>query len=120
MKKSKLPNIVAILILTLITVVMWVGLSVYHAVTTAPPPVVSPAVSEPLTPTLDTQAIELIESSLFLDDSQVPDNVVTGIVPTATVQPEPTPEPTEEPVTEPTPEASETPPAETPTPTPEP
>jgi hypothetical protein len=94
MKKTKLPNIVAVLILTLITVVMWVSFSIYRAVVSAPSAVVPAAVSQPLTPTLDSEAMTLLESRVFIDESQIPDSVVSQSAaatpaPVATPIPEP-------------------------------
>ena len=88
-KNSKLPNIVAILVLTVLTSLMWISFSVYRALTTKPAPVVPQAVTQPLTPTLDTTTINKVESSLFLDSSQIPQNVVTtaSSIPAATKGP---------------------------------
>ncbi len=81
MKKIKLPNAVAILVLTLITVVMWVSFSIYNAFDKKPSFQVPSEVSKPLTPTLDIETINLIESRDFVDDSQIPQNIVTGPIP---------------------------------------
>ena len=109
MKKQKLPSLIAILILTLITVVIWVSFNVYRAIVSTPPLVVPAEVSEPLNPKLDTDAMGRIESSVYVDESQIPDSVISAqpsvivtAVPVAT--PIPTPEPVEEPIEEPLPE----------------
>lgn len=99
MKQAKLPNLVSILILTLLTITMWISLSIYRAVTSKPAPVVPQAVSEPLTPSLDVDSINKIESRLFLDDSQIPDNVVTIVAPTE--KPAPTTAPVSTPIASP-------------------
>jgi hypothetical protein len=91
MKKNKLPSLVSILILTLLTSVVWVSLSVYWAVKTKPPESVPKAVSEPLTPTLDQDTISKIESGMFLDNSQIPQNITTGSSPLPSPIPEKTP-----------------------------
>ena len=102
MKKTKLPNLISVLILTLITVVMWVSLSVYRSLTSKPPAVVPEEVSKPLTPTLDSDTMSKIDSRIFLDESQIPENVIAApsAVPTAapvqTPVQSPTPGPTEE------------------------
>lgn len=93
MKKTKLPNIVAVLILTLITVVMWVSFSIYRAVVSTPAAVVPAAVSQPLTPSLDSEAMTLLESRVFIDESQIPDSVVTQTSLSATPAPVATPVP---------------------------
>ncbi len=96
MKKIKLPNAVAILVLTLITVVMWVSFSIYHAVGKKPDVKIPAEVSKPLTPTLDTEVINMIESRTYLDDSQIPQNVVTGPILLGETKPVATPVATQE------------------------
>ena len=76
--KTKLPSLVSILILTLLTSVLWVSLSVYRALTTRPEPPIDSEILNPLTPTLDQDTIEKIRSRLFFDESQIPENVVTA------------------------------------------
>ncbi|QQG41962.1 MAG: hypothetical protein HYV90_01460 [Candidatus Woesebacteria bacterium] len=110
MKVQKIPNVVIILILTLITVIMWISLTIYGALTSKPPAVVPKEVSEPLTPTLDIDTLKQIESRIFLDDSQIPDNVVTAKLSattpsqptgTSTSNPTPTPNLSQEPISSP-------------------
>lgn len=110
MKQAKLPNLVSILILTLLTITMWISLSIYRAITSKPAPAVPQTVSQPLTPSLDVDSINKIESRLYLDDAQIPDNVVTVAPPSSA--PAPTAPPVVAPVV--TPVAS--PSAETPAP----
>ncbi len=104
-KKSKLPNLVSILILTVLTSIMWISFSVYRAVTTKPAANVSQVISEPLTPTLDTETINKIESSLYLGSDQIPQSIVTQtiVAPTPTNAPVVSPEPTSQPTLEPSP-----------------
>lgn len=105
MKKSKLPGILTILILTLITMVVWISLSIYWALSKKSDPSVPEEISKPLTPTLDMDSLNNIQSRLFLDDSQIPEIVITqSAAPASELLIEPTPEPeiTSEP--EPTPE----------------
>ena len=73
MKKNKLPSLVAILILTLITSVMWISFSVYRALTTETPLKISKTILEPLNPSLDEETIGQIESKIFLNESQIPE-----------------------------------------------
>ncbi len=77
MNKAKLPNIVAVLILTLLTAVTWIALDVYRAFTVKPAPVVPSEVSNPLTPNLDKDAVSQVEEKIFLDDSQIPNEITS-------------------------------------------
>ena len=109
MKKSKLPNLITILILTLITSVLWVSLSTYRAFTAKPSESVPKEISDPITLTLDQAAIKKVESGIYFDSSQIPENVVTAPTPTATAQPTQPPEPTSTPEATPTPVPSPSP-----------
>ena len=77
MKKNKLPSFVAIIILTLLTSIVWVSLSIYWAFTAKSEVVVPDEISKPITATLDQATIQKIESGIYFNSSQVPDNVVT-------------------------------------------
>lgn len=94
MKKNKLPNLVSILILTLLTSIVWISLSVYRAFTNKQPESVPQEVSKPLTPSLDSDTIKLIESGVFISSSEIPDDVTTGTVSQTSNGTEPLPEPT--------------------------
>ena len=112
MKKNKLPSVITILILTLITIVVWISLSIYRALSKKPAPSVPEEISKSLTPTLDMDSLGKIQSRLFLDDIQIPEVILTQpITPTPEPVVEPTPEPeiAPEPVVEPTPEPEITP-----------
>ena len=78
MNKAKTPSLIPILTLTLITVVMWVSLDVYRAIQKPVTIEVPTNISQPLTPTLDQTVISQIETRTFLDNSQIPDNVVNA------------------------------------------
>lgn len=104
MKKNKLPSLISVLILTLITVVMWVSFDIYRAITKAPESIVSADITKSLNPTLDQDSIKLMESRTLLDDSQIPENIIisSSPVPVAKIIPSPTAVPTNEPLPEPT------------------
>ena len=72
MQKSKLPNLITILILTLITVLMWIGFTIYRAIVSTPEPSVPSNISAKLTPTLDIETLNKVESALFFNESQIP------------------------------------------------
>lgn len=62
MKKNKLPNIVILMILTLITTVFWVGTSVYRSVTKPTPISIPDEVLNQINPKLDITTIDQTKS----------------------------------------------------------
>ena len=84
MKKNKLPNIISILILTLMTIVLWISLTVYRAFTAKPAESVPQTVSAPITPTLNQGVVKQIESSIYLTGSEIPEDVTTNPSPQPT------------------------------------
>jgi len=96
MKKPALPKPITILILTLLTSVLWVGLSIYRTVTVKPPAPVPEEISKPITPSLNTAVIQKIEARLYIPDSEVPQLNVTGTP--SSPMPSSTPMPTVTPV----------------------
>jgi hypothetical protein len=108
MRKTKLPSLISILIMTLITAVIWVTFDVYRLFKKAEVPVVPETVSAPLNPSFDDGTINEIKSRIYLDDAQIPDTVVTGskvsessVEEQVTTSPEPTPEATQQPENQP-------------------
>jgi hypothetical protein len=97
MKKDKLPSLISVLILTLITVVMWVSFDIYRAVTKAPESIVPAEITKTLNPTLDQDSIKLIESKKFLSDFEIPEDIISSSpIPATRVIPDPTTIPTVE------------------------
>lgn len=102
MKKPKIPNLVTIFILTTITIVFWAFFGIYRVFTKQPSPTVPSEILEPLSPTLDTDSLNKIESRTFFEDSQIPQTKFllggTQTSPTPTPTPSPrvtiTPTPT--------------------------
>jgi len=74
--KKKTPAIITILILTLITVLFWVGFGVFRVFTTGPKIEVPPEVLNPLTPTLDNNALEAIEQSIYFGENELVENII--------------------------------------------
>jgi hypothetical protein len=109
MKKNKLPSLVTIMVLTLITVVFWVSLSTYRAFTAKPSENVPKEISDPITPTLDQDEIKQIESGIFFDSSQIPDNVVIASSLPTSIQPTRAPSLSPTPIVTPTPQVTPTP-----------
>lgn len=84
MRKNKLPNLVVVLIISLVTVIMWVSLNIFRALTIKPSPVVPEEISNPLDPTLKTEILGEIDKRILIDTSQIPETI-------ATASPSPTP-----------------------------
>ncbi len=108
MKKNKLPSLISMLILTLITSVFWVSLTTYRAFTIKQAESVPSEISDPINLNLNQAAIKTIESRIFLDNSQIPEQILVSSspVPSQTNQtpsPAPTLSATPTPVPSPTP-----------------
>jgi hypothetical protein len=86
-KKNKLPSIISILILTLLTILLWITLSVYRAFTGKPAASVPEEVSAPLTPALDADTVKQIEGRKYLTGSEIPDSVTGSPLPSGTPVP---------------------------------
>lgn len=85
--KKKLPSPVTLLILTVLTIIVWVSLGVYRAFTTEAPPSVPAEVSQDLAPSLDRKVIEDIKTKQFINEIPI-------LTPIATASPQPTQEAT--------------------------
>jgi len=114
MQKTKLPNLITLLVLTLVTVLMWIGFTIFRAITTAPEPSVPQDVSQTLSPALDTVTLNKVKSGLFFSTSQIP-QVTFSASPTPVVSQAPRPTPQVTPIASPSASPIET---LVPTPTP--
>lgn len=65
MKPPRVPSLVSIAILTAITLIFWAFFTAYRVFTTKPPLTVPTELTEPLTPNLDRNTLDKIESSVF-------------------------------------------------------
>lgn len=63
--KKKLPNLVVLSILTLITSLFWIGFNIYQALTREPSPIVPPDVILQIDPKLDTDTITLMKNKSY-------------------------------------------------------
>ncbi len=61
---NKLPNVVALMILTLVTLLIWLSFTVFRSFTMEAPPVVPPEVVLPVNPNLDTRVIDEMQQRL--------------------------------------------------------
>lgn len=100
-KKVKVPSLVTLAILTLFTVVFWVGFDLYHAFQNKPDPEVEPKVLEPINPVINQDALNQLQQTLLVSQSEINSYVPATNVEQAqeVVTQIPTPEPT--PQTEP-------------------
>jgi hypothetical protein len=88
MKKQKTPNLVILGILTLITILLWIGLAAYRSFTTEPSVKVPSEILEPLSPALDLETLGKVENRLFFLEQDL-----AKIILTTTPEPSPTPSP---------------------------
>ncbi len=86
MKKSRTPTPVITAVLTLITIVFWLGFEVFRTLTVKPEPTVPQPIVRPLDPTLDINTLQSIGQRAFLSDDQIGNvqPVVPTVAPTAT------------------------------------
>ncbi len=100
MKKTKLPKIVVIAILSLITAIVWAFFDITRSFIKKPDTKVEGSIIEPIDPTLDVETLTLLEGATFFEEGQV----VETINPSPSA--EPSSQPTTSPTLEPSPEAS--------------
>lgn len=82
MKKTKIPSIVAVLILTVVTVSVWIVFSVVRIFQMAPTPSIPPEILNPLNPNYDKTAVDKIEKRIYFDKEQVFETVQSSPSPT--------------------------------------
>ena len=71
MRKIKAPRLVTVAIMTTITIIFWVFFEVYEVLTTDPPVKVPPEILEPISATLDTEALSKIEQRVFFEEREI-------------------------------------------------
>lgn len=91
MKKTNLPSLVTISILTVITVIFWIIFSIIRIFTTEPDIKVASEVLEPIDPTLDTETLNNVQGRTFFSTGQT---ILTLPSPLPEVSPSPTATPT--------------------------
>jgi len=67
MKKTKVPSLVTLSVLTAITVAFWIIFSVLRIFTTKPSPAVPPEILEPFSPNLNTTIIDKMQQRLYFE-----------------------------------------------------
>ena len=65
MKKTKLPSIIVLMILSLITVLFWISASVYRVFTTKEDPKISTEIIQDLNPTIDRVTLNQVEGRIY-------------------------------------------------------
>lgn len=70
MKKAKIPSIVTVLILTVITISFWIVFSVVRIFRTEPTPSIPPEILNPLDPNYDKTMVDKIEKRLYFEQGQ--------------------------------------------------
>ena len=95
MKNIKAPKIVTIGILTLITLVFWVGFEVFRTFTKEPEIPVPPSIIEPINPALDQTALSSLQGRMYLEEGQIGQTVTQTASPTPVQTVAPTTEPAE-------------------------
>lgn len=91
MKKTKVPSIISLAILTLITSIFWIFFSLYRVFTDKSEPKVFKEILESFSPSLNEEVISEIENRVFIEQNQIPENMVSK----QTIELEsPSPEPT--------------------------
>lgn len=66
--EKKLPVVVTLLILTLITVIFWISFGIYRSFTNEPESTVSEETLLPLNPILDTETINEIKERKYVEN----------------------------------------------------
>lgn len=62
---NKLPNVVNLMILTLVTILIWLVFNIYRSFTRQAPPAVPVEIVLPINPRLDTTTIDQMEQRLY-------------------------------------------------------
>lgn len=92
MKKPKAPHLVTIAIITTATIIFWIFFEVYRIFTSTPSVQVPEELLTPITPTLDTEALENIKGRVFFEEEEIPETLIATPSPRpTTLKAEPTP-----------------------------
>lgn len=93
MKKAKVPSLVAVMILTLITISFWIIFSVVRIFQKETSPSLSPEILNPLNSNYDKTVVDKIEKRIYFDKGQVFEVAQPSPVPTDIPAPSPEPSP---------------------------
>lgn len=109
MPKTKPPRIVTILIVSTITIVFWVAIDVYRALTIKPADPVPGEIIAPIDPNLDETALRSLEQRVYIEEDQIQTLPEQSTAPQVTPSPSPTATVSPDASFEPTPNPSPTP-----------
>lgn len=70
--KRKTPRLVTTSIITLITVINWIGFELYRIYTAKPDPIVPAEILASLNPILDEEVLNKLQERVYLEESQLP------------------------------------------------
>lgn len=87
MKSQKTPSFVVIGILTVITILFWIGFSVYRIFSKPESIETSKEILEPISPSLDTQTLDKVAQRIFFNEGEVPQNLILVPSPTPSASP---------------------------------
>jgi hypothetical protein len=85
-KKLKVPSIVTVMILTVITISVWIVFGVVRIFKTTPSPSIPPEILNPLNSSYDKSVVDKIEKRIYFDKEQVFETVWSS--PEPTISPE--------------------------------
>ena len=66
-----MPSLVALAIMTTITIIVWVGYSVYKVLISKPEPDVPPEILAPIKTNLNTKTLEEIKERVYFEEGEV-------------------------------------------------
>lgn len=98
MNKQKPPRILTLAILTVVTVVAWIGFDVYRALTTKPAPPVPPEILAPIDPQLNTLILNDIINRVYVEPKEGTTQIVNSDSEVRVSTPVPTISPTASPL----------------------
>lgn len=71
MQRKKLPIILNLAIITMITSMVWVGFEIYRSISKEPGVAVPPEIAAELSPNLDLEILSAISERVYLEDNEI-------------------------------------------------
>lgn len=93
MKDVKAPNLVIIGVLTVITIAFWIVYGIYKLLSNPQAVSVESAIIEPLSPTLNRDALSTLEQRIFFSEAEIGESVISIPSPSPSPTPEESPLP---------------------------